>query len=474
MASKRKKKLDRIQIFRRLLLAFFIILITILAFLHQKSVPGFGPIDALCPFGGIETIYMIIAKGVFISKTFSSNLILLAGVIFLGLLIGRYFCGWLCMLGGLMEFFALLGKKIFKRRFVIPPRIDKPLRYLKYVILVLILFFTWKTGELIIRPYDPFVAYAHLGAGLRSVWDEFAIGLIILVVTLFASMLYDRVFCKYLCPLGAFLGILNKIGIYRIRRESKTCINCSICDKSCPVNLNVSVQKAVKSAECINCLECVTDCPTKKNSLIPSFLRKEVKPIYIVLTGIIIYAGIIGASKLTGQWESADQSLQEMAEEGTLIPDDIKGSNTLQEVSDIFGLDLQNLYERLNLDMEIIPSNTRLKEVRYLIEGNSFETDEVRIVVKDMLGIIEMEGNIEHPASNDSQILNDNIEELGTSFYLEGTMTLNDVAEATGISIEEIINKLNLNGNIPQNQPLRDLKDQYGFTIPELRGRLNE
>ena len=73
MKRKRTKKIHKIQLIRRIILAFFIVLITVLAFLHQKSVPGFGPIDALCPFGGLETIYMFLAKGEFISKTFKAE-----------------------------------------------------------------------------------------------------------------------------------------------------------------------------------------------------------------------------------------------------------------------------------------------------------------------------------------------------------------------------------------------------------------
>ena len=497
MARRRKRK-SKIQRFRQTVLGFFVLLVTVLAVGHQLALPGFGPIDALCPFGGIETIYMFFANGGFLQRIFSSNLVLLVGVILIGILVGRYFCGWICMFGGLQEYFRMLGKKIFgkRRRFTIPEKIDRPLRYTKYAVLVVILYFTWKTGELVIRPYDPFVAYAHLPAGLKSVWDEFAIGLIILVVFMVASMFYDRVFCKYLCPLGAFLGILTKVGVYRIRREESTCTDCKICDRSCPVNLNVSTPKAIKSPECINCLECVTDCPTKKSTLFPSFFRKAARPLTIAILGIVIYVGTIGAAKITGNWQSAYETLEQRAEEGALSPDDIRGSNTLQEVADNFGVNLDELYERLNLNRDQVPAITHLREIKDLIDAESFEADEVRVVVREMLGLPpaeteqsgtgngegEFEGEIEgaqeiHESSAETTDQG-NAGAVSSpdyaNFNLEGTMTIQDAAQALGVAELEIIRKLGLPETFPQDRPLRDLREEFGYTMPGLKEKIKE
>lgn len=129
----------------------------------------------------------------------------------IGIVLSRFFCGWFCAFGALQAVFGWLGKKIFRRHFTVPPRLDRYLRWIKYPVLVLIIYFTWKTGELVIRPYDPFAAFGHLSAGLGAVWAEFAVGLVLLIATLFFSMLYERAFCKYLCPLGAFNAILSRV-----------------------------------------------------------------------------------------------------------------------------------------------------------------------------------------------------------------------------------------------------------------------
>ena len=279
--------------------------------------------------------------------------------------------------------------------------------------------------------------------------------------------------------MGAFLGILNKIGFYRIRREQSTCTNCKICDKACPVNVHVSVDKAVRSAECINCLECVTDCPTKKRTLVPVFFKKVARPVSVAALGLIIYIGTIGASKLTGNWQPVDKTLSEKAEMGVLTPDDIKGSNSIREVIDIFGLDVDELYNRLGISHEEVPENTKLKDIKNLIDADSFEAEEVRLIVKDMLGLpVEIDtgdqpASYEIPSPDENKVVPNGLDEESvpagstgfSNFNLEGTMSIQDVAGALGADEQQVIEKLGLPPDIPKTTPLRDLKDEYDYTI---------
>ena len=138
------------------------------------------------------------------------------------------------MFGWIQELPARLGKWLFKKRFTVPLAIDKPLRYLKYVVLFAALYFTWKMADLVISPYDPFAAYAHIPAGFVSVIDEYLIGAIILFGTFVLSFFYDRVFCKYLCPMGAFLGIFSKISSYKIKRDEEPALTATNAQKHVP------------------------------------------------------------------------------------------------------------------------------------------------------------------------------------------------------------------------------------------------
>ena len=384
-------KKSKIQIFRLISQIFFLILVTIAGFRHQilgGGPAGSPPVDSICPFGAIESLYKLLATGQFIEKIDWSATVLLIGAIISTILLGRYFCGWICALGTMQELFGKLGLKIFKRRFEVNAKLDKVLRYLKYLLLVIILFFTWKTGTLVIRPYDPFAAYSHIPAGFEELWSGFAIGLIILVVSLIASMFYDRFFCKYACPLGAFLGIISKISLFKIKRENSTCIHCNLCTRSCPVNIEVSNINQVDSAECISCLECVSGCPTNKGTLKTHIKNRAIKPLTIAILGVLIYLGTASIGHLTGYW-TTNKTLEEIATTGDkLDPENIKGFMTLKEISEIYKIDINLLYSELKISKEKVPENTRIKKISELLGPSDNKVDE-EVVRETVAKILE-------------------------------------------------------------------------------------
>jgi len=385
------KKISTTQILRYLVLTAFLVIVTVAAYKHQTL--GGGPggaasIHAICPFGGLETIYQYIAGGEYLKRTNISNFILLGGTILLALLMGRIFCGWICMFGWIQEIPAWLGKWIFKKRFIVPLAIDKPLRYLKYVVLFVALYFTWKMADLVISPYDPFAAYAHLPAGLSSVAEESLIGLIILFGSFILSFFYDRVFCKYLCPMGAFLGIIYKVTNYKIKRDEETCIHCNKCTKACPVNIDVAKLESVTSAECINCLECVTVCPTKKETLKPFVLRKYVKPLIVGIVGVVIYVGIIEGTDLAGIWKSKETNLAEVVVKGGVLdPYSIRGFMTMEEIAKTFKVDINVLYKELGISFDKVPPTTQMKKVKEI--DSRLGEDSVRDAVAKITGFVK-------------------------------------------------------------------------------------
>lgn len=381
------KKINKIQILRFAVLTFLLFAITGIAYLHQKK--GGGPdgvpsIHTVCPFGGLETIYKVIAGGEFLKRTNTSNFILLGLTVLLTILFGRFFCGFLCVVGWMQELFGKLGNLIFKKRFNIPLLIDKPLRYLKYIILALVLFFTWRLGNLIISPFDPFAAYAHFSAGFNELFGEFLIGTLILILMLLLSLFYDRVFCKYLCPMGAFLGILNKISLFKITRDRSTCISCNKCSKVCPVNIDVAKIDKVTSVECINCMECITICPTKKDTLKTKVVWKNINPFVIVLIGVLTYFGTIAFTNVTGIWKDKPSTLISLVKkDGKSDPYGIRGFMTIKDISQLFKIDIDSIYKELNLDKNTVPDSTRIKE---LSKFSSSVTEEyVRDKVAEMI-----------------------------------------------------------------------------------------
>lgn len=259
-----KSSAHRIRLFVQI---FFFILIALITLSKVLSESGYtipllstASLHALCPFGGVVSIYQYATTGTIIKKVHESSLILMYIVILLTLLFGGVFCGWVCPLGSLQEWLGKIGRKIFKNKYnaFIPSGIDKYLRYLRYGVLAWVIYATAVTGKIIFEEYDPYYA-------LFNFWSsEITISaLTILGITIIASIFVERPWCKYACPYGAFIGLGNLIRIFKIRRNGSTCISCKSCDRNCPMNINVSDNSAVRNHQCITCLKCTSEqsCP---------------------------------------------------------------------------------------------------------------------------------------------------------------------------------------------------------------------
>lgn len=474
------KHLTPIQIVRRITLGVLLVGLTTLTILHQKM-QGIPSIDAVDPFGGLETLMKFIAGGELIKKIEPGNIVLFGGIVALGIVLSRFFCGWFCAFGALQGVFGWIGKKLFGRRFTVPAKLDRPLRLLKYAVLVVIIALTWWTGTLVVRPYEPLAAYAHLSAGLPAVWAEFAVGFVLLVLILVLSMLYERAFCKYLCPLGAFNAILARIPLFRIKREAATCISCAKCDKVCPMNVDVSSPDRIDSPECISCMECVTACPTKKGTLRATLGGKAVKTGTVVILGFALFALAALVGKGADMFHFVAPTLQSLADKGSLDVADIKGSSTYQAVADSFGIELERLYRESGVDPKAVPADTMLKDTGKLIGVADFEADTVRSAVARILGVpyAGEHGDLAPttaPASAPAPAASGASETTALvvppGFVLEGTMSIQDAANALGTTGAAVIEKLGLDADIPQDKPLRDMKDEYGYSMPALKEKI--
>lgn len=355
---------------RWVLLALFLVLITVQSYLHQINGGGVSPsIHALCPYGGLESLYSIIFSGTFIQKIFLGTMTLLVLTLLLSIIFRRSFCGLICPFGALQEFFAIIGRKIFRKKFIIPAKIDKPLRYLKYVILLITIIFAWKTAGLWMDPYDPWAAYGHMTAGLSALTGEYLIASILMIVVIIGSMLYDRFFCKYLCPMGAVYGLLSKLSPSKVVRNKDACTNCKICSKNCPVNIDVAHCDSVTSAECLSCQTCVLSCPNK-DALQYKTAGKAMKPLTVIIIVVVIFFGGLLAGKSVGLFEVLPAQVTSGSK---LNAEEIKGYMTIKDVSTGTGIDIKEIYKKLEIPQSV-PEDTKLKDVKNFVEGFEVET----------------------------------------------------------------------------------------------------
>ena len=217
---------------------------------------------ASCPIGSLQAVLS--------SRQFKLSLYVLGFLFLFGSIFGRFICGFLCPFGLVQD---LLYKIPFVKKIRRLPG-ERFLRYFRFIILLIFvillpLFVIDITG--LGQPwFCKFICPAgSLEGGIPLVLLNSAMRgaagfifrwkLFILLVTILASIIIYRPFCRYVCPLGAVYGLFNKFSIYQIRLDGEKCTKCGTCQKSC--KLDIKIYENPSSMDCIRCGECISRCP---------------------------------------------------------------------------------------------------------------------------------------------------------------------------------------------------------------------
>lgn len=359
-------------------------IIVFLAFTHQQfGIEQASPIHAYCPFGALEWVLTYIFSGQFIQKLYRSNFILLWIFTLLTIFFGRVFCGFFCPFGAIGEWIRSLGRKLWiKKDIELPEIVDKYLRYLKYVVLLVIIYFSFRETALVFDMYDPFSAFAHLGNEFEELIFAYAILAFVVITAFFSKWRW----CRYLCPLWAFFWIIKKLNFFKLKRDASTCVSCDICRKSCPANLKIKTADQITHPDCISCMECVDDCP--KNSLDVYIFGRKVKKQLFTFLVVGIFFGALGLVVLTPIRQTKPIS-NIVNEEWIVDVANIKGSNTLQYVIDKTKVPFEEFQTKLHLPIDT-KRTMKLKDIwpTYDIKDSSWvflETEAFRMVIQNYI-----------------------------------------------------------------------------------------
>jgi len=156
---------------------------------------------------------------------------------------GRVYCGRICAYGA---FTQLMDAALPKKLRVEPPAwLETRAAWIKYGLLgALVLYYIVTHNLMVYRFVEPFWMFGLFGT--TGMWIGLAV---LLVATVFVRNLY----CRFLCPVGAMLGILSNLTVFKIKRWAE-CNTCKICEKTCEWGA-IRGPQIVKS-ECVRCDDC--------------------------------------------------------------------------------------------------------------------------------------------------------------------------------------------------------------------------
>lgn len=233
-----------------------------------------------CPVGALQAV---IGAPKYHVSYYVTGILLFAAV-----LLGRAVCGFLCPFGWFQELLHRIPTKKFSTR---PLR---ALTYLKYGILVVFVIVLPMTAVNEVGLGDPFFCKYLCPAGilegglpLALVNGNVRAGLgalftwksCLLLGVVLLSVFFYRPFCKWLCPLGAFYALFNKVSLCRLEVDEKKCTACGACTRAC--HMDVDVFRHPNHTECIRCGACIRACPhqaIRRTEILPKRPKEEVQP----------------------------------------------------------------------------------------------------------------------------------------------------------------------------------------------------
>lgn len=237
---------------------------------HALAGSGSTSAEAFCPFGGFETAWTWLTTGRTVAHVHPANLALAGIVVVLALAARGMFCGWVCPLGSVQEAIHAGADRVVSR---VPAlrrlrrrtasnvwlrRVDRVLRYGRYVVLAWAIGGAALTGAMVFRGLDPWIAL------LSVVEFELSTAFVVMLGVLLLSVVVERPFCRYACPLGALQGLVGLVSPLAVQRDASSCLGCDLCNQACPMGIDVNQTTRVTDTACIGCLECVAACPSRE------------------------------------------------------------------------------------------------------------------------------------------------------------------------------------------------------------------
>lgn len=212
-----------------------------------------------------------------------SGLAWAVATIALTLVLGRFFCGWVCPFGSIHHFVGYIGTRGNKTSWRIAANRHRKAQAIKYYILAVLLFATgagvmarhdgivsaslqtglldpiplvYRSVNLVLLPLADSAVH-FTSAGQRYYGSAWLIGSIFLAAV-FLNLLIPRFYCRIICPLGALFGIIGRFALWRVGKKEAECSGCRLCDSRCEGGCEPG--DVIRTPECLLCMNCLHTC----------------------------------------------------------------------------------------------------------------------------------------------------------------------------------------------------------------------
>ena len=248
--------------------------------------------------------------------------------IVLTIILGRFFCGWLCPFGAIHQFVGYLANR--KKTTAQKIRLNKyrKAQSIKYFILIVLLFMaafpsiaaTLQTGlldpiplgvrsfNLLLLPiFDRSVSFVSVSARFyEGAW----LIMVVFLTAVLLNLVIPRFYCRFVCPLGALFGVISRFAVWRIGRKQSDCTDCKLCEKSCEGGCEP--RGKIRISECVLCFNCLDGCRGELISYqtAPSYAGEITNPdvsrrgfVISLASGVLAVPAIRLSNKMGANWD---------------------------------------------------------------------------------------------------------------------------------------------------------------------------
>lgn len=263
---------------------------------RPAGVEGFLPISALL---GLRRALATLAW----DPVHPAGLTILVAALVMGLLFRKAFCGHVCPVGFVATRLGRLGQRLGLARSA-PARLDAFLGLPKYLLLAFFLYTTF--GGMDLNAIESFLRSSYnITADARMLLfftSPGPVAVVVLTALAVLGLVFRGSFCRWLCPYGALLGLLAKIGPTSLSRDADSCTGCGRCRKACPVDLPVAA--GPRPMACTGCASCVIACPTAASAVRFRFAGRTA-PWWLPAAGACaVFSAAYGAALSLGLWNN--------------------------------------------------------------------------------------------------------------------------------------------------------------------------